>query len=376
VAAGGCVASARGQLGIFLSMGLNSSAVRTRLRRTAIRAGLEAIGLAGPIWPQAAAGRGVIFTLHHVRPARAGFLDANAHLSITPQFLDDAISVCKASGFVPVALEDLPRLLAEPDDKRRFVSFTLDDGLRDNAEYAAPVFRKHAVPYTIFITEGFVERTRSLWWETAAALVRDTTTLRIESAGGTETLDLGTRAKKIAGFDRLTRIVQSMDEDSGVETLDGIASAHGINPLAITADLTMNAEELRRLAGDPLVRFGAHTLTHVNLRRVDDNRLRKEIAGSAAAVERYFGYRPQAFAYPYGFPTAVGGREIRAVADAGFRIAVTTQPGVLRLSDLNRPTAFHRVSLSGLYQKARYVRSLLTGIPFKLLRAPATDKDS
>lgn len=345
-------------------MRLNFSAARNGLKRAAIRIGLEAVALspAGAFWPQAA-GRGVIFTLHHVRPARADLFDANAHLSVTPEFLDQAIAVCRTSGFVPVALEALPGLLADPDDRRRFVSFTLDDGFRNNAEYAAPVFRKHEVPCTIFVTEGFVERTRSLWWETAAALVRDLSTLRIDGA----TLDLNTRARKIAGFDRLTELVLSTDEDSGVERLDRIARAHGVDPLAITADLTMSAEELRRLARDPLVRIGAHTLTHVNLRRVDEKRLRAEIAGSAAAVQRYAGYRPLAFAYPYGFAAAVGAREIQAVAEAGFKIAVTTQPGVLQPADVEQPTAFHRVSLSGLYQKRRHVRSLLSGIPFRLM---------
>jgi len=342
--------------------------VRHGLRRAAIRVGLEALALSplGRLWRDAA-GRGVIFTLHHVRPAATGLFDANAHLSVTPAFLDDTIHVCKQSGMTPVALEDLPSLLANPNEKRRFVSFTLDDGFRDNADHAAPVFRRHGVPYTIFVTEGFVERSRSLWWETAGALVRDLTSLRIDCAKGGETLDLGTRARKLAGFDRLASIVLSTDEDKGVAALDRIARNHGVDPLALTAELTMNAAQLRQLAADPLIRIGAHTLTHVNLKRVDDMRLVTEICGSAAAVERYVGYRPTAFAYPYGFATAVGPREIRAVADAGFAIGVTTQPGVLRSEDLESPTALHRVSLSGLYQKRRHVKSLLTGIPFRLM---------
>lgn len=343
------------------------SALKSKLKHVAIRAGLEAVALthAGALWPQAA-GRGVIFTLHHVRPAVGGF-DANAHLSVTPEFLEAAIIVAKQQGLQPVALEDLPRLLADPNDTRRFVCFTLDDGFRNNTEHAAPVFRRHGIPYTIFITEGFVERTRSLWWEVVGALVRDHAGLRVDLGSGTETLPLNTAAQKAAGFARLSQMVERADEDSGVAALDTLARGHGLDPLALTASLTMDAVELRQLAADPLVRYGAHTLTHVNLRRTDEQRLRREIAGSAAAVERYVGYRPLAFAYPYGFPTAVGERETSAVAEAGFSLAVTTQPGVLRPSDLRRPTAFHRVSLNGLYQKRRYVRALLTGIPFKLM---------
>ncbi|MEQ1953070.1 polysaccharide deacetylase family protein [Mesorhizobium yinganensis] len=342
--------------------------MKAALKHAIIRTGLEAIAAsrAGSLWPQAG-GRGVIFTLHHVRPESAESFVPNALLSVTPEFLDQAIAASKESGLVPVALEDLPHLLADPDDKRRFVAFTLDDGYRNNAEFAAPVFRKHKVPYTIFITEGFVERTRSLWWEVAEALLRRASSIRLDTGTGSEELPLATPGQKNAAFERLSRLIQSIEEDTAVAQIERLASAHGIDPLGVTDRLIMSNDELRRLAADPLARFGAHTLTHVNLRRVDDARLRSELTGSIDAVENNVGYRPNAFAYPYGYPSAVGDREIKAAAEAGLSIAVTTQPGVLAPSNLDRPTAFHRVSLNGLFQKKRYVKALISGIPFRLM---------
>ena len=65
---------------------------KQRLKRAVITAGLEAsfllsrLGLARDL-----KGRGVIFTLHHVRPDEAGAFQPNRHLSITPDFLDAAI---------------------------------------------------------------------------------------------------------------------------------------------------------------------------------------------------------------------------------------------------------------------------------------------
>src|SRR5690606_20343964 len=115
---------------------------------------------------------------------------------VTPEFLEEAIQVSLECGLTPVAAEDLPTLLANPADKRHFVSFTLDDGYRNNAEFAAPVFRKYGVPYTIFITKGFVERTRSLWWETAEALLRKAERIRFNFGKGLETIDLETAGQK------------------------------------------------------------------------------------------------------------------------------------------------------------------------------------
>lgn len=348
-------------------MALKNAATRL-VKRAGIRAGLEAVALtrAGALWP-AAGGRGVIFTLHHVRPAEARAHDPNALLSVTPQFLDEAIRACAESGLTPVALEDLPRLLADPADRRRFAAFTLDDGYRDNAEHAAPVFRRHGVPYTIFITKGFVERSRSAWWETAEALTARLDEAEFDFGDGAEKVEMRTRAQKLAAFDRFGRFMQAVDEDEAVARLDRLAAEHGLDPLAIIDRLVMDACELRELARDPLARFGAHTLTHVNLRRVGEARLRDELAGSAGAVAAYVGHAPRAFAYPYGYAAAVGEREVRAAADAGFAVAVTTQPGVLGPWNLARPTAFGRVSLNGLYQKKRLVKALISGVPFKLM---------
>lgn len=339
-----------------------------QIKYAAIRAGLEGISLLGPLARRLKAdGRGVIFTLHHVRPAQNHAFDPNGILSVTPAFLEQAIQASLDCGLTPVAAEDLPRLLADPADFRSFVSFTLDDGYRNNAEFAAPVFAKYGVPYTIFITSGFVERTRSLWWETAEALARKAERIAFDFGQGIETINLQTISQKSAAFDRFSAFIALEAENEAVARLDAAALCHDIDPLGITAELTMDADELLTLAKDPLVRFGAHTITHPNMRRVGAQRLQDEIITSAQALERYVGKPPRIFAYPYGFPAAVGERETAAVAAAGFPIAVTTQPGVLSVDNLKNPTAFNRVSLNGYYQQKRYVKALISGLPFKFL---------
>src|SRR5690606_35878395 len=144
----------------------------------------------------------------------------------------------------------------------------------------------------IFITAGFVERTRSLWWETAAELTADASEMSFDFGAGPQTVPMATLREKQAAFERIGRFVQTRDEDAAVGELDRAARAHGIDPLAMTDRLVMDAGELRALSADPLARFGAHTLTHVALARVDEARLRREMAGSIEAVEAYVGRRP------------------------------------------------------------------------------------
>jgi peptidoglycan/xylan/chitin deacetylase (PgdA/CDA1 family) len=261
----------------------------------------------------------------------------------------------------------LPKILADSSDTRRFVCFTLDDGYRDNEQYAAPIFRKYNVPYTIFITPGFVERTRTMWWETAEELTRKTSSFAFDFGRGDENVRCSSRVEKLLAFERLATFVQNTDEDEAVARLDRAANALGINPEFIVDQEIMTERELQNLAMDPLVRFGAHTITHPNLKRVAAERLREELQQSAVRVAGYSGRAPKALAYPYGGKHAVGPREAKAAMEAGFTVAVTTQPGVLDSASLERPTELPRVSLNGHFQKSRYVRALASGLPFKLL---------
>jgi peptidoglycan/xylan/chitin deacetylase (PgdA/CDA1 family) len=73
------------------------------------------------------------------------------------------------------------------------------------------------------------------------------------------------------------------------------------------------------------VRFGAHTVTHPNLTAIDDDAARREIAGSKAALEARVGHPVTTFCYPAGL---FGARERRLVAEAGFTLATSCEPGV------------------------------------------------
>jgi len=341
------------------------------MRHTFIRTGLEAIVLSG-LARRRMSGGAIIFTLHHVRPERPELSKPNRLLSVTPAFLDETIRTCRDLGLLPVSLDELPARLCDPEDQNRYFAFTLDDGYRNNAEFAAPVFRRHNVPYTIFVTSGFAARTHSIWWETIEALIAKHDELEFDFGTGPALVAARTPLQKTMAIDRFSHFVQTHDEDDAVRRIDHLATRMGLDPLDLVSRLTMNEKELALIATDPLASLGAHTVSHVNLTRVNEERLHHEIAVSTAAVEAISGRRPTSFAYPYGFAEAVGEREFRAAHDAGYQIAVTNRPGLISRECARKPTSFNRVSLNGDYQKARYVRALLSGIPFKLAGAPAT----
>jgi peptidoglycan/xylan/chitin deacetylase (PgdA/CDA1 family) len=87
----------------------------------------------------------------------------------------------------------------------------------------------------------------------------------------------------------------------------------------------MTWEDIVELDRDGTLRFEAHSLTHPNLPALDAAAAKEEIAGSKRELENHLGRTVRAFSYPSGL---FGEREQTIVADAGFRIAVSCEPGV------------------------------------------------
>ena len=337
------------------------------VRKAAITGGLEASHLLSRLVAMGAArGRGAIFTLHHVRPRKPLPLDANGHLEITPEFLDAAIRQLRIEGYRFVALDDIPRLLAAEPEGQPFAAFTLDDGYRDNAEHALPVFERHGVPFTVFVTKGFSERSHTLWWETAEALLNATGSFTIETDRGPKTHVVNSLAAKRAVCDLICDAICGPQESLAIARLDAAARSVGIDPVAIVAQQVMTAGELTTLARHPLANLGAHTLSHRALDFLTDAEALNELSGSADYVETLTGRRPTSFAYPYGDARSATSRIASLAARAGFALAVTTRAGTLDTTALASPMLLPRISLNGYYQKPRYVAALASGIPFRL----------
>ena len=84
-------------------------------------------------------------------------------------------------------------------------------------------------------------------------------------------------------------------------------------------------DDIVELDRDGTLRFEAHSLTHPDLPALDDEAATEEIAGSKRELENRLGRVVRAFSYPTGL---FGEREQRIVADAGYQVAVSCEPGV------------------------------------------------
>jgi peptidoglycan/xylan/chitin deacetylase (PgdA/CDA1 family) len=84
-------------------------------------------------------------------------------------------------------------------------------------------------------------------------------------------------------------------------------------------------DEIVDLDREGTLRFEAHSLTHPNLLALRDAEAQEEIGGSKVALEAHLRRPVHAFSYPSGL---FGIRERGLVAAAGYRVAVSCEPGL------------------------------------------------
>ena len=343
--------------------------VSRRALQRAILTGLRVSGLRWLLAP-IAGGRGAILTFHRVREAAPESFAPNAHLEVTPAFLAEIIRWARDSGIDIVTLDEALERVRTPGS-RRFVVLTFDDGFRDNLEVALPVLREGGAPFTIYVATGFIDRTANPWWMTLEEAVRNSAAIRHPDRSG-RIMPSASEVDKANVFSELAEWLQAVSEDEQRVAADWLAMEHAVDVKALVADAFMDWEELAALAAEPLATIGAHTHNHVAVAKLAPAEARAEIAKSADLLERRLGRRPRHFAYPYGYPSAVGPRDYRIVADLGFASAVLTSPGVLREGSLETPTALPRISMNGHFQKRRYLDTLASGVPFLPARLRAS----
>lgn len=314
-------------------------------------------------------GRGTIFMLHSVSPQQPGPFDPNGILRVTPGFLDEAILATRAAGHEIVSLDEAVRRLAQPGSEKPFACFTLDDGYRDNLIHAYPVFKRHQVPFTIYVASEYADGQGDLWWVVLENAIRAANRIDVTIGGVRVAMDTETAVQKSAAFDALYWPLRKLPEREMRATIRKMAADAGYDPSTLCRDLIMNWDELRELAKDPLVTIGAHTKRHYSLAKLPEHEARAEIADSVARIEQELQRPCRHFAFPYGDASAAGQREFEMARTLGLASAVTTRKGIVGEANRNALCALPRVSLNGDYQSARFVHVFLSGLPFRLVDA-------
>jgi peptidoglycan/xylan/chitin deacetylase (PgdA/CDA1 family) len=307
-------------------------------------------------------GVGAIVMLHHVRPPRRDEFQPNRLLEVSPEFLSQTLSWLRRQDIDIVSLDEMHRRLTERDFARRFVCLTFDDGYRDNQLCAYPILKQHEAPFCIYVPTSFPDRRGKLWWLALETVIADNDAVVVTIDGNERKLPCASASQKREAYDTVYWWLRGLASEAEIHAfVDELAARYGIDMGPLAKELCMDWDDIRKLAADPLVTIGAHTVNHVMLGKSTEPDARAELNTSRDVIEAKLGGEVRHLAYPYGGRDLVGPREFRIASELGYKTAVTTRPGVLFAEHGGHLTALPRLSLNGEYQAARYVKVLMSG---------------
>ena len=263
--------------------------------------------------------RGVVFMLHRVCERILGHLPNNEHLKVSPEFLEHVIVKYKNAGFAFLSLDQLYEVLSgKKDISKPFICFTMDDGYLDNFENAYPIFKKHQVPFAIFVATDFPDKKAILWWYVIEELILNNTEVILSDGSK---YSCKTFQEKWDAFRYIREKILLLNQSNLVNELNELFANYQLDWLAPIQNLSMNWEQVKSLTQEPLCTIGGHTVTHVALNKLPLEILDNEIMNGMNIIESHTGYKPEYFAYPYGSEKENGEREYNYIKKSDIKMA-------------------------------------------------------
>jgi peptidoglycan/xylan/chitin deacetylase (PgdA/CDA1 family) len=328
-----------------------------RLRTRKLLLGVLGLSPVPPLWTRLAGARDLILCLHNV-VERHGPLGTNRGLDLTLRELETVIQFLRAEGYRPATLDEVVQRLEPGSDAGdcRF-AITFDDGYAGNFHVAHPLLRRHNIPFTVYVTTGFMDRTVCVWWYALERLLVAVDRVAFEHAGRAHVFAASTLAQKVHA-DHAIRALLQASPSSADDLLEQLFRGR-VPDLGLGASDVLTPEQVGALSHDPLVTIGGHSISHPVLRELATEDSRREISACRERLEAVTGRSVRHFAYPFGNRAAFGPREEQFVRETGYETATTTR--ARRLTPADRHTALPRIMLTAELNVIAALRSLMTG---------------
>jgi len=273
-------------------------------------------------------GIGHILCFHRVKPKSSTVrIEKNSGMEASPEFIEKTIEFFKDHNYEFISLDQLHTLLInKTKPQKKFVVFTLDDGYSDNYYHAYPVFKKHNIPFTIYVATDFPERKAILWWYMLENLLLNKNQMEFVFLNKEYLFDCSTKEKKEEVFMKIRSLILE-NEIKKEELFRLLFPDYEQKKTELIEQNALSWKQIIELSIDELVTIGAHTVSHQPLSILDESEARKEIEKSKKLIEEKINKPVNHFAYPYGGFDTCGEREFLLVKQAGYKTATTIRQG-------------------------------------------------
>lgn len=218
-------------------------------------------------------------------------------------------------------LEELLQRASRREVPPGAAAVTFDDGYADFHEHAAPILERYGVPATVFLATGPLEGLGPLWHDRVFSAFARSEGRALEIEG--TRYPMATAPDRRASLESFLARIRAGTPETRERCILALYAAMGLAAAAVDTPRMLTWSEVEDLSRRG-IRFGAHTVTHPILTRLERERAAREVLVSKETIERRLGVRVRLFAYPVGgiddFDDSVKG----IVRDAGFAGAVTT----------------------------------------------------
>jgi peptidoglycan/xylan/chitin deacetylase (PgdA/CDA1 family) len=299
------------------------------------------------------AGLATIFTLHRV--VRGGEIILDPALAVGEDFLDAAVGHVIAKGYKVVTVEELHRRMKIQLSPPHMVAFTFDDGYRDNAALAAPIFEKHKAPWSLYLTTGFPDRTCSYWWGALERALMDRNTFDLELGSWRRTYSVPSLSEKRKVYAKI--VARTFAHRTELSRY--LRERYAVDGRELLHDAALSWSDVRRIASSGLVEIGGHAVSHRPLTQLDVEETRRELQHCRSRIREMTGAEVRHFAYPHG---AAGAREYSLAREAGYNTGVTAVASSVYAACDDHAYALPRIQLDGRTQSLSQLDLHLSGL--------------
>lgn len=203
------------------------------------------------------------------------------------------------------------------------VVITFDDGYKDNFINAYPMLKRYNLPATLFLAIDCVDTGKTKFEDklTYFFLMNNISSIVVSSLNLKKTLKDNNERNEMLKF--ICYSINKLDNRERENIINEIYNKYNIEKDNLYG-IMLTWDDIKQMDRN-LISFSSHSFSHVNLTKLDNEKLTEEIHKSKSILDNRIGSSVRGFSFPFGeFDRNV----IRELQDAGYRYAVTTVHGV------------------------------------------------
>lgn len=214
------------------------------------------------------------------------------------------------------------------------VVITIDDGYLNNYTLAYPVLKALGLPAVIYLTTGFIGTNKAPWVDDLMdmLLLTKAKTLCFPELLGDEVLDISTQLGKRGAVVRLFQVMVRLEHGGKMLVMERLSEVLEVKEICRNNGerKMLNWNEVMEMSENN-ISFGAHTVSHPTLSKMELREAKQEIYESKMEIETRIGSKVRHFAIPNGKREDFNEELKRYCKGIGMETIGSTEPGSISL---------------------------------------------